>query len=94
MDITNKDIPHIMQAISMCSKSAMLQTHGCVVAIGSKIISTGYNHYRTYFKKNNYMAKDACSCHAEMHAIRNAMAALSPKQSSKKRKKVNKYCKL
>lgn len=93
MDITNKDIPHIMQAIAMCSKSSMMQTHGSVVAVGSKMIASGYNHYRSHFK-NSYMSKAACSCHAEMHAIRNAISAVAGKQSCKKRKKVGQSCKL
>jgi tRNA(Arg) A34 adenosine deaminase TadA len=96
MDITKKDIPHILQAIAMCSKSGMMQNHGAVVAIGSKMIGCGYNHYRTQFN-NSYMSKNACSCHAEMHAIRNAISSSgksSFKSSSKKRKKVGQRCKL
>lgn len=102
MDITKKDIPHILQAISACSNSSMMQTHGAVVAIGTKMISSGYNHYRSQFN-NTYMAKNACSCHAEMHALRNAISSLrgshaassgGSKCSSKKRKKVGQRCKL
>ena len=100
MDITKKDIPHILQAISMCSKSGMMQNHGAVVAVGTKMIGCGYNHYRTQFS-NSYMSKNACSCHAEMHALRNAISAVgggvgsrANKSCSKKRKKVGQRCKL
>ena len=95
MDITKKDIPHILSAIQMCSKSNMLQNHGCVVAVGSKPIATGYNHYRSTFSDG--FVKNTCSCHAEIHALRNAVKSVGGckhSQSSKKRKKVGQRCKL
>jgi deoxycytidylate deaminase len=40
--------------------------HGCVIAKGNKLVSTGINCRRTRIKKYNY---DHLECHAELSAI-------------------------
>jgi len=61
------DLLMINRAINISKKSQMYHRHGCIIASNKKILSSGYNHYRTKFSLNkNY---DNCSCHAEMHAL-------------------------
>ena len=40
--------------------------HGCVIAKGNKLVSTGTNNHRTRMKKYNY---NHLECHAELSAI-------------------------
>lgn len=65
---SNKAFRLIQHAIQSTKNSNMLNKHGCILSYGRKIITKGYNHYRT--KYNNYNPGNVCSCHAEVHAIR------------------------
>ena len=49
-------------------KSPCLHKHGCVACINGKIISRGYNSYRTW--SNDDFCTHESSCHAEIHALR------------------------
>lgn len=68
MTLNKKDHSHIERAAHEATKSQMLMKHGCVVAIGSKVISTGYNSSRNQF--GDKFISMSCSCHAEMSALR------------------------
>lgn len=59
------------------SKSTMCFTLGAVLVKGGKIISSGYNHYRTHYDGDDSKARGGkpLSMHAEMHAIYNAVGA-------------------
>ena len=50
------------------SKSKVLMRHGCVAVVNGKVLSKGYNNYRTQSK--DQFLKDTCSCHAEVDTIR------------------------
>jgi hypothetical protein len=58
----------------------MCFTLGAILVKGGKIISTGYNHYRTHYDGDD--SKNRCgkplSMHAEMHAIYNAVVCYIP----------------
>jgi tRNA(Arg) A34 adenosine deaminase TadA len=60
--------------LSMASRCAQESTmhhrHGCVVMMHGKPVSFGHNHIRTYSKDG--MICNCCTCHAEVHALRNA----------------------
>jgi len=53
----------------------MCFTLGAVLVKGGKIISSGYNHYRTHYDGGDSKKRGAkpLSMHAEMHAIYNAV---------------------
>ncbi|KIM24527.1 hypothetical protein M408DRAFT_232496 [Serendipita vermifera MAFF 305830] len=57
------------------SKSTMCFTLGAVLVKGGKIISSGYNHYRTHYDGDDSKNRGGkpLSMHAEMHAIYNAV---------------------
>ncbi|PVF99585.1 hypothetical protein CPB86DRAFT_806269 [Serendipita vermifera] len=59
------------------SKSPMCFMLGAVLVKGGKIISTGYNHYRTHYDGDDSKMRGGkpLSMHAEMHAIYNAVGA-------------------
>lgn len=80
-EISNKDINFLVKAASVSRKSTMLMRHGCVVVENNKIVATGYNTYRTRFKDK--FVVNSCSCHAEMHALRNALKSKGSKTSKK-----------
>lgn len=69
--LSNKDYAYINNALDASTKSNMLMRHGCVVVENNKIVGIGYNSYRTRF--GDRFVKDSCSCHAEMHALREAI---------------------
>ena len=86
MNISSKDEKHINRAVNECFKSPMLMKHGCIVASGTKVLSTGHNHYRTQFGDN--FITTSCSCHAEMDGLRKVINAMTNPRSFKFHKKV------
>jgi len=50
-------------------KSPCQMRHGCVAVMNGNIVSRGHNHYRNYSRDG--FIHDTCTCHAEMHALRN-----------------------
>ena len=86
MNLTSKDYPHINRAMHEGRKSKMMMKHGCVVAEGRKVLSTGYNHYRTQYGDN--FINTSCSCHAEMDALRRVIRMKTKGKHSKSHKKV------
>tara|TARA_A100001035_G_C27660039_1_gene443329 strand:+ start:461 stop:694 length:234 start_codon:yes stop_codon:yes gene_type:complete len=66
-DISKKDQSFIDMAYNHALKSDMLFQHGCVCTINGKVVSMGYNNYRTRCRTG---LVDSCSTHAEMDAIR------------------------
>lgn len=71
ISLSKKDFGFINSALDASKKSTMLMKHGCVVVENNSIIGTGHNSYRTRF--GDKFMKESCSCHAEMHALREAM---------------------
>lgn len=71
MEVTKKDMNFINVAFELATKSDMLMKHGCVIVRNNKIIGKGYNSLRTQFNDN--FIGESCSCHAEMHALREAV---------------------
>ena len=69
--ISIKDFSYINRAIQASTKSTMLMKHGCVIVENNKIVGSGYNSYRTQF--GDKFIKKSCSCHAEIHALREVM---------------------
>lgn len=80
--ISQKDFGFINCALEACNKSTMLMRHGCVVVENNSIIGTGHNSYRTRF--GDKFVQESCSCHAEMHALREAMKKKTKKCGSLK----------
>ena len=72
-NITKRDMNFINMALEASEKSTMSMQHGCVVTYKNKYIASGYNSHRNKFKDN--FVGESCSCHAEMHALRNALKA-------------------
>ncbi len=87
MMLTNKDWKYIQQSVCVSLQSSMTMKHGCVLLRGNKVISTGYNHYRTKFRDD--FIGTSCSCHAEMDALRNALRIKTKGVCTKKRKKIS-----
>ncbi|KAI0696091.1 hypothetical protein BC835DRAFT_1414489 [Cytidiella melzeri] len=76
----NKTQYYFSQCAEAASKSPMCFTLGAVMVKGGKIISTGYNHYRTHYDGNDHSAhgnRKPVSMHAEMHAIY-SLTGMSP----------------
>jgi deoxycytidylate deaminase len=82
-EISKKDINFLLQAANVSHKSSMLMRHGCVVVENNRVIATGYNSYRTRF--GDKFVVNSCSCHAEMHALRNALKIKSNKSCKSKK---------
>lgn len=79
--LSKKDYTFINKAIIASTKSTMLMRHGCVVVENNTVIGTGYNSYRTQF--GDKFIKESCSCHAELHALREVMKQKA-KQTTRK----------
>lgn len=80
--LSNKDFGFINRALDACDKSVMNMCHGCVVVENNTVIGTGYNSSRTRF--GDKFMKQCFSCHAEMHALREAMKMKTRKYGSPK----------
>jgi len=65
---SNKDHLLISRAQEVAFKSPMQMRHGCVLARGSKVISTGFNNYGPTSSSSSFDSP-LCSCHAEMSAL-------------------------
>lgn len=73
ISVSNKDHLLISRAQEVAFKSPMQMRHGCVLARGSKVISTGFNNYGTAFSSSPALFDSPlCSCHAEMSALYHA----------------------
>ena len=83
MDLSSKDMKHVNRAMDECRHSTMLMRHGCIVADGTKVLSSGHNHYRTRF--GDKFITQSCSCHAEMDALRKAVKSKSSSCNVRKR---------
>ena len=86
MQVTKNDMRFITEALSEAENSDMLMKHGCVVVESNKIIGRGWNNYRNQFG-DGFLYK-ACSCHAEMHALREALRIKTKGKACNVRKKV------
>lgn len=89
LNISSKDRKFIEAAMEAAEKSKMLMKHGCVVVNSNRIIGTGYNNYRNSF--NDGFIENTCSCHAEMHALRNAIKVKSKGSSRQKHMNKSKF---
>ena len=67
MNISKRDEHFANIAYNTATNSEMLFQHGCVCVMNGKVVSTGYNNYRTQCRTG---LVDSCSTHAEMDAIR------------------------
>ncbi len=72
--ISKREQKFIDEAYDQAQNSKMLCRHGCVCVINGKIVSSGYNNYRTH---SCTKLIDGCSCHAEMDAIRKILIKVS-----------------
>ena len=86
MQLSNKDKSHVHRALFESKRSNMLMKHGCVVALGRKVIAYGHNHSRT--KYGDRFTETSCSCHAEMDALRKIVKYKTKGKSSKFRRRV------
>lgn len=86
MSLTKNDYKFINEALNVANCSTMLMKHGCVVVEGNKIIGRGWNNYRNRF--NDKFIGKSCSCHAEMHALRQVLRVKTKGKSSPCRKRV------
>ena len=66
--ISMKDRAFASRAVDCAQKSTMLMRHGCVAVANGRVVSTGYNHDRSY--SSDGFLHNTCSCHAEIHALR------------------------
>jgi len=66
--VSNKCQNLIQIAYNEAHKSPCLHKHGCVACINGKVISRGHNNYSTW--KSDKFGSYQCSCHAEIHALR------------------------
>ena len=55
-------------ACKEAEKSPCLHRHGCVATINGKIIGRGHNNYRIWSR--DPFCSQGCSCHAEVHTLR------------------------
>jgi len=86
LQVTKKDQKFISIAFDAAENSNMLMRHGCVVVDSNKIVGVGWNNYRTQFS-DKFTGK-TCSCHAEMHALREALKRKTKGKSSPFKKRV------
>lgn len=66
--VSFKEETFINAAAEQASLSKCLMMHGCVAVSGGKIIGKGHNHYRC--KTKDKFVSNQCTCHAEIHALR------------------------
>ena len=66
--ISMRDRAFASMAAAYAEKSTMLMRHGCVAVANGRVISQGYNHERSY--SSDGFIHNTCSCHAEIHALR------------------------
>ena len=66
--ISSRDQHFASLAATCAHKSTMLMRHGCVAVANGRVVSQGYNHDRSY--SSDGFIHNTCSCHAEIHAIR------------------------
>ena len=74
MSISKNEQRFINLAYQESQHSKMLSRHGCVCVINGKVVSKGYNNYRTHCSSGLI---DGCSCHAEMDALRKLLIKVS-----------------
>lgn len=67
--ISNTDFKYLSLATEEASKSPVLMRHGAIAVTSGKITGRGYNNYRCY--SNDGFINHTCSCHAEVHCLRN-----------------------
>jgi deoxycytidylate deaminase len=65
--LTKADEKMLWSAISQAELSPVLMRHGCVAVRNGKIVSSGFNNYRTYSKDG--VIRNTCTCHAEADVI-------------------------
>lgn len=68
-DLSINDMKFINSAANEAIKSPVLMRHGAVGVVNGKIMSRGYNHYRTNSK--DCFINNTCTCHAEIACLRN-----------------------
>ena len=66
--VSMRDRAFASRAFDCAQKSTMLMRHGCVAVANGRVISSGYNHERSY--SSDGFLHNTCSCHAEIHALR------------------------
>ena len=89
--ISNTDYKYLTLAASEAQKSSMTMRHGSIAVIAGKIVGRGYNNYRTNSKDG--FINHSCSCHAEVHCLRNMFYSktMHTKCKTGKRKVPNQY---
>lgn len=70
MSTSQKDYYFICKAQEIAQKSPCKMQHGAVAVSNGKIIGRGYNDYQT---NDSSDLSNACTCHAEMAAIKDAL---------------------
>ena len=76
-----KDQKFAQAALKASEKSTMkYHQHGCVAVMSGRIIARGWNTDQTW--SNDGYLENACSCHAEVHVLRQLNKMLNKKGSS------------
>ena len=66
-NFTKTDEKMLCNAVFQAEQSPVLMRHGCIATRNGKIITGGYNNYRTYSKDG--IIRNTCTCHAEADVI-------------------------
>ena len=83
--VSCRDQAFAHMAMKCAEKSTMLMRHGCVAVANGRVISKGYNHERSY--SSDGFIHDTCSCHAEIHALKQINSQCRHNHSIKGQKK-------
>ena len=76
-----KDQKFAQAALKASEKSTMkYHQHGCVAVMSGRIIARGWNTDQTW--SNDGYLENTCSCHAEVHVLRQLNKMLNKKGSS------------
>jgi deoxycytidylate deaminase len=88
-DIFDSDYKFAHIAEEMAENSPMMMRHGCVAVRNGRVISKGYNNYRTRIKS---IPCSGCSCHAEIDALRNIRQCFKEAEGNTRERDKVIYC--
>ena len=89
--ISNKDLNYLALAALEAQNSCMTMRHGSIAVVSGKVVGRGHNNYRTNSKDG--FINHNCSCHAEVHCLRNMFYSQTMHKTGKtvRRKVPNQY---
>ena len=88
--LSNRKQQIFNSSLKIAEKSDIMFQHGCVATCGGKIIARGYNTYKNYTKRDNFL-KNTCTCHAEVNVLRQIYHRSKKRNNDRKMRRVVLY---